>query len=231
MMDIVLLPGNGYREIKMLPFIKRLRREGFNPIYIELLENLNDNLDYDILQPKEYSKYIKSRLNKNKQYIFYGISMGCLHAQNFAHFYPQMVKCLVLIEPTISSGYFPALYDFEAGRGNGRWLKMLYDVKEDISHLPSNEKVIDIAVSKDKPLEFDRDIVIGIVYTNLDNRGMPYNQQQWIGKMKYLQYLEEKGYCVYFVMKKGHHCLDLFKENFDFLVSVIESTLHHSMSD
>lgn len=212
---VVIVPGNGYSYRRMHKFIKYLDKQSWCEyvVYIELLENLFDDISYEKLKPENYSKYIYDRLpEKDKKYIFYGTSMGCYHIQNYASIYGDTIHSIIWMEPTMCGGDYKLLRDFEEGRGNGKWLKELYDIPYDLNELPSNEKVIDIAVSNDLNNDFDVNIPLGIIYAFYRNDGECYNSTQLRAKDGFLKELEEKGHKIEFMELDGPHSADVYEE-------------------
>lgn len=225
---IVILPGNGYSLSAMRPFIIYLQTNNYKVIYIELKENKNKTLPYLSLTPIKYNSYIKERLpSLDKQYIFYGISMGCYHIQNFASNYPEYVKSIIMVEPTIAGGYYKPLYKFEYGRGNGDWLANLYKDNRQLDSLASNEKVIDIAISPNwdtsKPNKlFPPNIPFGILFTTHDNQNKIYTPIQLQSKKEYIRILKSKGLKPIVKTVNGPHTLDIIPKYFKTILKFIE---------
>lgn len=222
----IYLPGNGYNESACEGFLSALRNYFKKPVkFIQLLENKNTKEDYEDLEPKTYSDYIAKSIGSPGKYIMMGISMGCLHIANFSHFYPEWCyPVMIMLEPTICQGIYPLLRAFEAGRGNGNWLKSLKENSEDIEELPANEKVMDIAI--DKVNKIPASIRIGMVFTNRNNEDRPYKPQQISAKRKYYEWLS-KDHKTYLLHLDSDHCLDthpkLFPAVIDFISKVIAS--------
>ena len=179
----VYLPGNDYRRSMVQQFMTYLwHATGKRVIFVQLLENKSEHYDYDALEPKPYSDYIARSIGRPGKYVMMGISMGCLHIANFAHFYPQWChRCMFMFEPTIMQGIYPLLYDFEDGRGNGEWLA---DLKEQPNNLdiPANEKVMDISI--DRHYEIPESVQrIGVIYTTRSNRQVIANLR-WLARQE-----------------------------------------------
>ena len=221
---IVIVPGNGYSFGHMKKFIYFLQSQPWCDyvVYIELLENLYEDISYNRLKPESYSKYIYDRLpDKTTKYIFYGTSMGCYHIQNFIKEYSDNVHSVIWLEPTMCGGDFKLLKQFEEGRGNGQWLQTLYDIPYDIKSLPSNEKVIDIAISTDLDNDFDINIPIGIIYTFFRNDGEIYTMNQLSAKDSFIDELERKGHHIEFEEIKAPHSADIYPEFFPLILNMI----------
>lgn len=224
----VYLPGNDYTRTTASRFLHALSQAfGDTPtIQVQLLENLDKTLDYDDLDPRNYSKYILSKINPEGYYVFIGTSMGCLHIANFAHFYPETVKCLIMIEPTIAQGDYKILKKFEDDRGNGEWLKRLKDRDENLK-IPANEKVIDIAVSRSRPYKFISRIPVGVVCTTRSNMNIPYTRKQLESRGEYIKSLQEQGHRVYVRWFETSHCIDTQSKFFKPLILFIHQVLRN----
>lgn len=221
---VVIVPGNGYSSRHMKKFISFLMSQPWCDyvVYIELLENLYEDLSYDRLKPAAYSKYIYERLpDKTTKYIFYGTSMGCYHIQNFLKEHPGSAHSVIWLEPTMCGGDFKLLKQFEEGRGNGQWLQSLYDIPYDIKSLPSNEKVIDIAVSTDLNNDFDVNIPLGIIYTSVRNDGEIYTLNQQLAKDAFIDELERKGHHIEYQEIRAPHSADIYPEFFPLILDMI----------
>lgn len=225
-LPVVIVPGNGYSWRQMKSFVNYLDKQPWCDyvVYIELLENLYTDLCYEQLSPRAYSRYIYDRLpDKARKYIFYGTSMGCYHIQNFAadERYEDLVHSVVWLEPTMCGGNYRLLREFEAGRGNGEWLKSLYDIPHEIRSLPSNEKVIDIAISSDLQNDFDKDIPLGVIYAFYRNDGEAYNQLQLDAKDGFIDELQSRGHKLEFTEIDGPHSADVHEEYFPIIAEMI----------
>lgn len=222
----VYLPGNDYRRSMVQQFMTYLwHATGKRVIFVQLLENKSEHYDYDALEPKPYSDYIARSIGHPGKYVMMGISMGCLHIANFAHFYPQWChRCMFMFEPTIMQGIYPLLYDFEDGRGNGEWLA---DLKEQPNNLdiPANEKVMDISI--DRHYEIPESVQrIGVIYTTRSNRGDRYTDKQRAAKEKYYRYLGRR-HTTYLLQLNTSHCIDtqprFFEQIVDFVLKILNA--------
>lgn len=220
----VYLPGNDYKESDCSGFLSALKEYfGLPVIFIQLLENKSKSIGYDRLSPKAYSAYIDKHIPSGK-WVMVGISMGCLHIANYAHFYPH--KCadtMIMLEPTIMQGYYPLLLDYEAERGNGEWLEDLREKPNNLN-IPANEKVMDIAVSPPygmKPLKFPYNIKVGLVYTSRSNTGQPYTGIQLRAKNKYYNMLKRQHKKVFLLKLNTSHCVDTQPQYFDRILHFI----------
>jgi len=223
----VYLPGNDYTRTTASRFLHALSQAFGNAktIQVQLLENLDKTLDYDELEPRNYSKYILSKLDPEGYYVFIGTSMGCLHIANFAHFYPSLVKSLIMIEPTIAQGDYKILKKFEDDRGNGEWLKRLKERDEPQEKIPANEKVIDIAVSRSRPYKFMSRIPIGVVCTTKNNMDIPYTKKQLESRVEYIRSLQKQGHKVYVKWFDTSHCIDTQSKFFKPLIIFIQQVI------
>lgn len=220
--QIVYLGGNNYNYKVVKPFIRFLKFYFDNVIYIELLENIYSDLPYSRLSPEAYNHYIFNKLpDPDAQYVFFGTSMGCYHIQNFATENPNLVKAIVWLEPTMCGGDYRLLKEFEAGRGNGDWLRELFVNVEPNQSFQSAEKVIDIAVSKGDMELFSRNIPLGIIFTSRDLEDRPYNPQQLAAKNAFLNRLKDEGYAYKFMQLDSIHTADLRPEHFKDIVKFI----------
>lgn len=228
----VYLPGNGYRENTCKKFLNTLKEYfGLPVIFIQLLENKSKSIGYRSLEPKPYSDYIDKHIPEGK-WILMGISMGCLHIANYAHFYPN--KCadvMFMFEPTIMQGYYPLLHQYEEGRGNGEWLEDLR-VKPNNLDIPANEKVMDIAVSPPyglKPLRFPYNINIGVVYTTRSNTNEKYTPGQLNAKNKYYHILKKQHKKCFMLKLNTSHCIDTQPQYFNTLINFISKVIKVSL--
>lgn len=226
-LPIVIVPGNGYSYKMMKPFVEFLNSQDWCEyvVYIELLENLFEDLSYEKLKPESYSHYIYERLpEKDRQYIFYGSSMGCYHIQNFAadERYRDYVHSIIWLEPTMCGGNYKLLHEFETGRGNGEWLKELYDIPYEINNLTSHEKVMDIAVSTDLHNDLQPLYPLGIIYTTHTNNGVEYNDLQLGAKDGFIQELRAAGLTPDVTILEGPHSADVHPEYFRAIGDKIE---------
>ena len=228
----VYLPGNGYKENTSKEFLNALKDTfGLPVIFIQLLENKSSSIGYSSLEPKAYSDYINKHIPDGK-WILMGISMGCLHIANYAHFYPN--KCanvMFMLEPTIMQGYYPLLREFEAGRGNGEWLDDLH-IKPNNLNIPANEKVMDIAVSPpyDKhPLRFPYNISVGVVYTTRSNTNEKYTNGQLLAKNRYYQLLKKQHKRCFMLKLNTSHCVDTQPQYFNTLINFISKVIKVSL--
>lgn len=221
----VYLPGNGYSSKDSSKFLRYLSSVSGKPvIFVQLKENINKSLSYKELSPESYSQYIAHKIGKFGKYVMIGISMGCLHIANFAHFYPSWCyKCMIMLEPTIAQGIYPFLHEFESGRGNDEWLEGL---KEDPNEqpIPSNEKVIDMSL--DKVNNIPSNINIGVVFTSRNNENRPYTTAQIHAKNQYYKWLS-RNHKTYLLHLNTWHCVDTqpqyFEQLTDFILKVIKT--------
>ena len=226
--EFVYLPGNDYTKSTASGFLQALSQAFGNckTVQVQLLENINKSLGYDKLEPRKYSDYIFKHLDPNGYYVFIGTSMGCLHIANFAHFYPSLVKALIMIEPTIAQGDYNILKKFEDDRGNGEWLEELKKTDEPLD-IPANEKVIDIAVSRDKPLKFLSRIPVGVVCTTRSNVDRPYTAKQLESRKEYLASLKKQGHKMFVRWFDTSHCIDTQPKFFKPLILFIQQVIDY----
>lgn len=212
--SIIFIPGNNYTIKHVRPFIRFLEKQPWveEVIFIQLLENIYFDLDYDRLRPKEYSKYIYKHIpDKSKKYVGFASSMGCYHIQNFSHFYPDVFESIVLLEPTMCGGVKDLLMKFESGRGNKEYITRLAGMSERAlgPSLLSNERVIDIAVSSDRTYWFPPKVHLGIIYTPYNAQEQRYNSTQLDAKKDFLDMLKARGYMFkFFLLRGGVHAAD-----------------------
>lgn len=222
----VYLPGDNYTYTLVQPFLAELSKTfGKDVVFIQLIENENQEATYPELRPKAYSDYILKHLDMRKQYVFIGSSSGTLHVSNFAHFYPGLVHALVLIEPTIAQAHYKFLHQYEQERGNGEWLEELKKQDAPFIHGPASEKVIDINVSMKHPLHFLRSIPVIIINTFYNNMKMPYTEEQIESRKSYIKWLRSKGHTVISKWFNTHHCIDTEKSMIRPLVNFIKQEL------
>lgn len=219
----VYLPGNGYRRSMVQGFLSSLKAATHRPvIFVQLLENKSSKYGYDQLDPKSYSDYIAKTIGQPGKYIMMGISMGCLHIANFAHFYPSWCyKCMFMLEPTIMQGIYPLLYAYEDERGNGDWLADLKARPNNLD-IPANEKVMDMSI--DKHYEIPHNIAIGLVYTTRSNMNQPYTDRQRIAKEKYYKYLN-RNHKTFMLRVNTSHCIDTKPKYFSTVITFIQQVL------
>lgn len=219
----VYLPGNGYSRGVVKRFLTYLARATGKPVkFVQLLENKSSRYDYQQLEPKVYSDYIAREIGKPGKYVMMGISMGCLHIANFAHFYPDWCyPVMFMLEPTIMQGIYPLLHAFEAGRGNGEWLADLKSKPNNLN-IPANEKVMDISIDHTFPIP--KHMSIGVVYTSRSNEDAPYTSQQLAAKQKYFKYLS-RHYKTYILKLATSHCVDTQPKYFGRLLDFIQRVL------
>lgn len=224
----VYLPGNDYTRALCAGFLKALEaRFGKPVIFVQLLENMAKKLPYSQLEPRAYSDYIERAIGRPGRYVLMGISMGCLHIANFARFHPEYCwRCLFMLEPTIMQGIYPLLHDYEAGRGNGEWLRELHERPEELD-IPANERVMDIAVSPEygRPPRMPRRLTVGVVYTSRSNTDAPYTPLQLRAKARYFQYLERSQKRAYLLQLHAMHCVDTQPALFDRVLAFVERVL------
>lgn len=222
----VYLPGNGYSRDDCKKFLRYLSSTSGKPvIFVQLKENISSSLDYSALEPQTYSRYIASKIGKPGKYVMVGISMGCLHIANFAHYYPDWCyKCLIMIEPTIVQGLYPLLHEYESGRGNGEWLADLKAQPNNLN-IPANEKVIDMSI--DKVNKIPANIAVGVVFTSRNNENRPYTSGQIQAKNQYYKWLSH-DHRTFLLHLNTWHCVDTQPEYFDqlsnFILKVVDST-------
>lgn len=219
----VYLPGNDYKESTCRAFLNHLKAAFGKPvIFVQLMENKSKSIGYESLEPLAYSKYIARSIGRPGKYVMMGISMGCLHIANFAHYYPSWCyKVMFMLEPTICQGIYPLLHDFEDGRGNGEWLADLKARPNNLD-IPANEKVMDIAIDKTNPIPSS--IAVGLVYTTRSNENKPYTAEQVAAKNKYYHWLS-KTHKTYMLHLNSDHCVDTHSHLFGPLINFISKVL------
>lgn len=227
--SILFIPGNNYTRKHVENFIQYLEIQPCirDVFFIQLLENIYGDLPYQCLEPKAYSDYIFSKIpDKNRRYVIFASSMGCYHAQNFSHFFPDMVESIILLEPTMCGGVNELLIKFEEFRGNRDFIrKLVYNTKED-PMLLSNEKIIEMAISEDyKEYWFPYDLKgLSIIYTSHNAQGELYNDKQREIKNKFLEILREKGYNFQFYFINAPHAADTVPRFYKKLSQIICKT-------
>lgn len=219
----VYLPGNDYEADTCSDFLTKLADSlGKRVIFVQLLENKSTNYSYEQLKPSHYADYIAKTIGKPGKYVMMGISMGCLHIANFAHFYPAWCyPVMFMFEPTIMQGIYPLLYAYEDERGNGEWLEHLKESPNNL-HIPANEKVMDMSI--DKTYNIPSNITIGIVYTTKSNTEKPYTQRQLAAKEQYYHWLN-KTHKTEILRLNTSHCVDTKPQYFNSLINFISQVL------
>lgn len=219
----VYLPGNEYRHSDCAGFLSALQRAtGKRVIFVQLLENKSKQYDYSQLEPKAYSDYIAQCIGTPGKYVMIGISMGCLHIANFAHFYPSWCyPVMFMLEPTIMQGIYPLLHTYEEERGNGDWLADLKARPNNLD-IPANEKVMDISI--DKHYKIPNNIQIGLIYTTRSNTEAPYTDRQRIAKEKYYHMLSHT-HKTYMLRLNTSHCIDTKPKFFPTVINFIQRVL------
>lgn len=207
-------------------FLTYLEKATGKPVlFVQLLENKSSDYSYEQLSPRQYSAYIARKIGRPGRYVLMGISMGCLHIANFAHFYPAWCHdVLFMLEPTIMQGIYPLLHTYEAERGNGEWLADLKARPNNLD-IPANEKVMDISI--DKHYEIPGRIAIGLVYTDRSNTEQPYTDRQRIAKEKYYRHLS-RHHRTFMLRLPTSHCLDTKPKYFPAVIDFILRVLHRS---
>ena len=224
--SILILPGNNYTRKHVESFIQYLEIQPCisDVHFIQLLENIYSDLPYNMLEPKAYSDYIYSRIPfKDRKYVIFASSMGCYHAQNFSHFFPDLVESIILLEPTMCGGVNELLIRFEEGRGNRDFVsRLVYNSKQD-PMLMSNEKIIDLAVSDDyKDYWFPHSLRgLGVIYTSHNAQGELYNQEQLSVKDEFVKILRDKGYPLQVYHLNAPHAADVYPRYFKVLAQII----------
>lgn len=219
----VYLPGNDYEASTCSAFLTKLADSlGKRVIFVQLMENKSSNYSYNQLEPRHYADYIAKTIGKPGKYVMMGISMGCLHIANFAHFYPAWCyPVMFMFEPTIMQGIYPLLYAYEDERGNGEWLEKLKESPNNL-HIPANEKVMDMSI--DKTYNIPSNITIGIVYTTKSNTEEPYTERQLAAKEKYYHWLS-RTHETEMLRLNTSHCVDTKPKYFDTLINFISQVL------
>lgn len=224
---LVYLPGNNYRQELVRPFLDYISPLFSSVTYVELLENMCSDLAYEQLVPEAYNHYILNQLpDTDQRYVFLGTSMGCYHIQNFAAEFPNLVSHVIWIEPTMCGGDYGMLRQFESGRGNGEWIDDFRRVETNIEGLPSADKVIDIAVSREGGMaHFDRSIPVGVIYTTRNVNDEPYNGAQLLAKNSFLDTLRNEGYSVTIEYIDSVHAADTNPDAFAPIAEFVYSCL------
>lgn len=220
----VYLPGNGYTAGMAKGFLNSLAKAtGKRVIFVQLLENKGrKKYRYEDLEPKAYSDHIAKVIRKPGKYVMIGISMGCLHIANFAHYYPSWCyPVMIMLEPTIMQGIYPLLHAYEDGRGNGEWLADLKSKPNNLD-IPDNEKVMDISIDKTNPIP--NKMTIGVVYTSRSNTNEPYTPQQIQAKRRYYHYLS-RHHKTYLLHLDTSHCIDTQPRYFQRVINFIQRVL------
>ena len=209
MKPFVIIPGDGYEEQMMHPFMKYIRSLGYYPIYVPLIEESED-VTYDDLSSRNYAKYIDKHV-KSKS-ILYGVSKGCHWATVYSTLYPSKVKRLILVEPTTMEPSL--LVAFETYRGNA-FVKQYYDIDDELD-IDSTGKAIDTIVSDRR--SYIPKCPILIIWTSIDSSGNRYSPRVINLKRRYIQYLKINGANVIVKDVEGPHCLDLHPKYFQKII-------------
>lgn len=207
---VVVMPGNNYTKDQIKPFLKLIRSQPWceSLIWIDLLENRFTHLSYDQLDPRNYNHYIERFLNVGERYLFYGVSMGCYHIQNFVSKKPQYARAVVWLEPTMCGGDYDKLFYFEDGRGSGDILKFFRE-HDDIDSLSSQDKVIDIAVSRNFTNPMPSIVPLSVIYTKYGADGNLYTPEQIMAKDKFLAKLRGQVIDIRFYLLDTEHTADV----------------------
>lgn len=216
MINLLILPGDGYKKQMLIPFINYLKRNNINPLFVQLIEN-KKKCSYESLDPINYIKYINSKipLSWNK-FTIYSISKGCHWGKVFACKYPKRINKLILVEPTTFNQQLIRKYEKE--RGN-YFIDDLYQINEPFKGISSIIKSLDVIVSDDN--KYIPRVPTTIIYTNRDNRNEFYSNEVIEMKNEFVDYLRRNGVKLKVLHIDSQHCADLYPSNFEIIKTEI----------
>lgn len=216
MLNLIILPGDGYKKYMLKPFMNYLKLYSIHVIFIQLLEN-RKSCSYEDLSTENYLKYINSRIPRHyKSFVIYSISKGCHWARVYASKCSERISKLIMVEPTT---FNPQLMrEYEKSRGN-YFIDDFYRIDEPFTNIDSTMKSLDVLVS-DKNEYIPRVPTI-IVYTSRNNENKPYSMEVIRMKKRFVEYLKRNRVNVRVINIDSHHCVDLYPKNFQFLKSLI----------
>lgn len=218
MINLIILPGDGYKKQMLKPFMNYLRLYHITPIFIQLLENKSD-CTYEDLETDNYLKYINSRVPRNwSKFTIYSISKGCHWARVYASKYPKTVEKLILVEPTTFNQKL--MREYEQSRGN-YFIEDFYRIDEPFKGINPTMKSLDVLVS-DKNKYIPR-VPTTIIYTSRNNENKPYPFEVLRMKNEFASYLRRNGVSLKVIRIDSHHCADLYSNNFAILKDAIQS--------
>ena len=219
--NVIILPGDGYKKQMLKPFMSYLSKYGIHPVFIQLLEN-RKACSYDDLETDNYMEYINSRIPSSwKSFVIYSISKGCHWARVYASKYPNKVKRLILVEPTTFNQQL--MLEYEKSRGND-FIEDFYRIDAPFKGIDSTMKSLDVLVS-DSHKYIPRGVPTIIIYTSRNNENKPYSADVYRMKREFVKYLRSNG-CLNTTVHwiNSHHCADLYDHNWMFLRCIIDGS-------
>ena len=216
MINLILLPGDGYTPDTQAEFIRYLSSHGFNCIQIPLVE-ANPAASYEDLRTENYLKHIDSYINPKEQYWIFGISKGAHYARVYASRRSNIKKLISCEETTMNPRL---LVEYEKSRENFFITDYFRDATEH-EELDIDRKSLDSVVS-DKQTYFPK-CPINIIWTSRNNENEPYDEKVLLLKRKFVQYLKQHGCKVkVFNINSEHNCTT-HERNFPLLLKFITS--------
>ena len=218
MINLIILPGDGYKKQMLKPFMDYLYKYGIYSVFIQLLEN-RKSCSYEDLETDNYMGYINSRIPHSwSKFAIYSISKGCHWARVYASKYPRNVMKLILVEPTTFNQKL--MREYEQSRGN-YFIEDFYRIKEPFAGINSTMKSLDVLVS-DKNKYIPRVPTI-IIYTSRNNENNPYPFEVIRMKNEFVKYLRNNRVSLKVIKIDSHHCADLYPRNFNLLKNALTS--------
>ena len=216
MINLILLPGDGYEPSTMSSFINYLSKHGFNCIQIPLVE-ANPNASYEDLRTDNYCKHIDSYIDSKQKYWIFGISKGAHWARVYASKRKNIQKLISCEETTMNPRL---LIEYEKSRENFFITDYFRDATEH-EELDIDRKSLDSVVS-DKQTYFPK-CPINIIWTSRNNENEPYDENALALKRKFVNYLKQHGCKVkVFNINSEHNCVT-YERNFPLLLKFIMS--------
>ena len=212
--ELILLPGDGYQPETMDEFMKFLSQHGFNCTQIPLIE-ANPSASYDDLRTENYLKHIDSFIDMKKKYWIFGISKGAHWARVYASHRPNICKLISCEETTMNPRL---LIEYEKSRENFFITDYFKDAEEH-EELDIDRKSLDSIVS-DKKTYFPK-CPINVIWTSRNNEDEPYEEKVLMLKRKFVQYLRDHGcHVTVFHLDSNHNCV-CYPRNFPKLFKYI----------
>lgn len=209
--------GDGYELDNQKGLIDYFSDHGFNVKWINLLEEVNDNVSYEELEPRNYAKYIDENIPKefNKFYA-YGISKSCYWLQCYASLYPTRVEKLLLVEPTTMKS--DLLRDYELTRNND-FITEYYENPAKITREDNTRTAIDVIVSEKH--NYIPKCKTTIIWTSRNNKNEPYTAEVLKLKKRFELYLKNNGCNLKVLHIDSDHCVDQNPKNYPLLYKAL----------
>ena len=204
------MPGDGYELGNQKGLIDYLSTKGFNVKWLNLMEQVDDNLNYEDLESDKYCKYINENLPSDfYKFSIYGISKGCYWGTVYASLNPSRVEKLLLVEPTTMKP--DLLKEYELTRNND-FIVEYYNNPAKITREDNTRTTLDAIISDHK--KYIPKCPTTIIWTSRNNQNIPYSSEVIRLKKKYEAYLKNNGCPLKVVNVDGCHVLDQDPKNY-----------------